>query len=241
MDDINWKKFWREQLPSAFRKNKIVVLIEVLCSVIREAYDEWRTWSARAKERAAYTWQVYSLERMVWLEMGLVIDIKESKTVAYNFLVNVSRSSGQEYDESRLRALLDRYKLAGKSYYISDTAIARTVKFISHVCERGVSGYAVKFINHVCEKSGKEINNIRVYVMPTTSYETKVTAISELPNRSDLRIDVLLSDGKRCVVTIRAYTSKGEVIVSSSATACLEFSITPEEDSDYIYIKGISN
>lgn len=239
--DINWKKFWREQLPSAFRKNKIVVLIEVLCSVIREAYDEWQTWAARAKERAAYTWQVYSLERMVWLEMGLVIEIEESKTVAYNFLVNVSRSSGQEYDESRLRALLDRYKLAGKSYYISDTAISRTVKFIGHVCERGVSGYAVKFINHVCEKGGKQTNNISIYIIHTTTDGAKVIATSEFPNRSDLRIDVLLSDDKRCVINMRAYSSKGEVIVSSSATACLEFSITPEEDSDYIYIKGISN
>lgn len=239
--DINWKKFWREQLPSAFRKNKIVVLIEVLCSVIREAYDEWQTWAARAKERAAYTWQVYSLERMVWLEMGLVIEIEASTTIAYDFVVNVSRSGGQNYDESRLRALLDRYKLAGKSYYISDTAIARTVKFISHVCERGVSGYAVRFINHVCEKGGKQRNNISIGVSHPSSGETKVVATSEHPNRSDLTINAMLSNGKRCVINMRAYSSRGEVTVSYYTTGCLSISITPQEDSDYVYIEGIIN
>lgn len=255
--NINWTKFWTEQLPFCFRKVRILALIAALCAIISRLWSDWTTWGERARQRAAYTWQVFWLERLVWLEMGVVIIIEPADGRPFDFVVNVSRITDAEtYDESRLRGLIDRYKLAGKSYRIVDSAIVREVRFIDHfceregwqyavrfvnyVCEKGRYIYAVSFINHVCEQRNAIVDNL--IGVESGEYDsdtnmTTITCFAALPVASDIKFDIKL--GSRTESSIiykgqygRSINLRGNITGSKWEVVA----VSPQQDDTYNYI-----
>lgn len=251
--NINWTKFWTEQLPFCFRKERILALIAALCAIIARLWNDWTTWGERARQRAAYTWQVFWLERLVWLEMGVVIIIEPADGRPFDFVVNVSRITDAEtYDESRLRGLIDRYKLAGKSYRIVDSAIVREVRFTDHFCELTLLQHAVKFINyvceigpyanevsftnHVCEKEYRiEENGIWAEPYPIDEYNTEIRCFASKPVAS--RIEIVVNCGYLRDVTV--WINIGETFGSANRNEVLGIAevirISPSQDDTYIY------
>lgn len=253
--NINWTKFWTEQLPFCFRKVRILALIAALCAIISRLWSDWTTWGERARQRAAYTWQVFWLERLVWLEMGVVIIIEPADGRPVDFVVNVSSVEDVDtYDESRLRGLIDKYKLAGKSYRIVNSAISREIHFVDHVCQMALLAYEVRFTNHVCEQqtyiyevrftnhvcSGyiSAINKIHWRFIPTsiggnTTWELYVEAAFAVKSK----LTVVTGRG---AFTIEVGDTKSESkrFPTNQIDPTIK-SITPSEDNVYQYI--ISN
>lgn len=255
--NINWTKFWTEQLPFCFRKERILALIAALCAIIARLWNDWTTWGERARQRAAYTWQVFWLERLVWLEMGVVIIIEPADGRPVDFVVNVSRiSSPESYDENRLRALVDSFKLAGKTYRIVDSAISREVRFVNHLCQLAKRTFEVKFadyqcmtqleifqgkfINHVCSQPYQiEENNITVNGM-YDGYENRYTYTfkARYSVASDLELRLLIVTAKGEATYIKQM-SKGlmncQLKVVNGSSDYRMSSVTPYSDSVYYY------
>lgn len=255
--NINWIKFWPEQLPFCFRKMRILALIGALCFIISRLWSDWIIWDERVRQRAAYTWQVFWLERLVWIEMGVVIIIEPADGHPFDFIVNVSSITDAEtYDEGRLRGLIDRYKLAGKSYRIIDSAIVREVRFIDHfcertswqyavsfvnyVCERGQYIYKASFVNHVCEKENAIIDNLISVVTEGYHSDTNMTTItcfSAFSVASNIKVDIKFGSRTESL-TIRKGHDGGSINLIGNITSSKWeiIAVSPPQDDTYNYI-----
>lgn len=253
--NINWTKFWTEQLPFCFRKVRILAFITALCSIILRLWNDLVTWGERARQRAACTWQVFWLERLVWLEMGVVIIIEPADGKPFDFVVNVSRITNAEtYDEGRMRGLIDKYKLAGKSYRIIDSAISREVKFINHLCEQQQEEFRIQFTDHVCEQELREFvikfkDHFchQQYMLETNrltieawhdgmSTGWQYTVRAQKPVASDIVVSISVA-GFYYDINIYKGDNQGYISISNGNSKYYIMNITPQKDEIYLYSK----
>lgn len=131
---MDWNKWIIERLPRRLRVVGMFALCVVLTSYIKQLHDEFVEWRRRLRIRMAGTPQVCQLKKIVHDEIGLDIQIEEGNGKPIDFIIKTSFVDIDK--ERRLFALLDRYKLAGKSYGYENAEIALTAIWSRFVCEK---------------------------------------------------------------------------------------------------------
>lgn len=173
--NIDWNKWIIEHLPFSLRRVRVFTLVTVLISPTRRLYQEFVTWSVKTRIKSAGSPQVCMLKRTVKDELGLDVLIEVGNGKPIDFII---RTSFDNVDiERQLFALLDRYKLAGKSYGYENAEIILTGIWSSFVCERAEAwtewtahicekaGNVAEWTGFICEKAGKRENLITVEII----------------------------------------------------------------------------
>lgn len=145
----NWLAYIYNLLPLAVRQPRVGLLISVLLSPAKTSINELTTYIADARLRSAATWQVMWLEKLLSDALGYPITIIESTGLPIDFIV-----SGVSYtDETLARGLLNRYKLAGKSYVLTFADVQIEGQWLNPVCARTNEALLVGYWVHpVCVK-----------------------------------------------------------------------------------------
>lgn len=84
--------------------------------------------------KASGTPQVCILKKLVFDELGIAIDIEEGDGKPVDFIIKTSFADTDK--ERQLFALLDKYKLAGKSYAYQNNSIVFECAWNRFVCEK---------------------------------------------------------------------------------------------------------
>lgn len=127
----SWIAYLYNLLPVAIRQSRLGQLMLVLLLPAQLASEELSTYTADARLRSAATWQVQWLEKLLTDALGYAVTITEADGLPVDF-----RVSGIKYfDENRARALLNRYKLAGKSYKLEFSDLTIAGRWLSPVCQ----------------------------------------------------------------------------------------------------------
>lgn len=231
---INVNRLLIDCLPKIMRQQRIYALLHALCSQLFPLNEQIQRWRSEALRQASYTWQVASIERAVYEQLGTVISIVIKDGMPYDFGV-VVESQGDRYDEDRLRAIIDRYKPAGRRYVIEGSDVYSTVKFVDYVCEMQDVVYTVAFKDYVCElEEIPRINNyITVFHSPAINGRVSINAMATYPVASYLTVSlesgvpIIIREGEKegVSVEIDAYEDPGDIL-----------SVNPEQDDIYNYL-----
>lgn len=233
---INWDRFIAFNLPVVMRQRKIFNFLRELLSGVVDLHDRGQKWRESALQRASYNSSAIMLERMLRDQMGVVAEIQPAVS-PYDFKVVIIKQ-GEAYDDARLRALIDKYKQADKSYYVENGAVDYTVAFSDYVCEQLSDVFTAEWTKYRCEQVYVNLINTISLVIDKNEYEeTIVYALSEYPVSSP--IVVTLMYGQELHFEIGAtrsdsyYPNYGDLIDKWSIEQ-----ITPEQDEDYHYQPG---
>ena len=105
----------------------------VLCRPIEGMYAEFARWRKRMRAKAGGSPQVCMIKRTVLDELGIMIEILEGDGKPVDFIIQTAFTDTDK--ERQLFALLDRYKLAGKSYAYENREITFEYTWSKYVCE----------------------------------------------------------------------------------------------------------
>lgn len=155
---MDWRKWIIERLPERLRVTGMIAVCMVLTLPIRVLYEEFVAWQRKMRTKVAGTPQVCMLEKIIRDELGLDIRIEEGNGKPIDFIIKTDFVDMDK--ERRLFALLDRYKLAGKSYGYENAGIVITAQWTGFVCE--LAGMESKWTGFVCETKDKDINKIKI-------------------------------------------------------------------------------
>lgn len=155
---MDWRKWIIERLPERLRVTGMIAVCMVLTLPIRVLYEEFVAWQRKMRTKVAGTPQVCMLEKIIRDELGLDIRIEEGNGKPIDFIIKTDFVDMDK--ERRLFALLDRYKLAGKSYGYENAGIVITAQWTGFVCE--LAGMESEWTGFVCETRDKDINKIKI-------------------------------------------------------------------------------
>lgn len=155
---IDWDKYTIESLPHTLRRVGIFSILQVLISQIKTIHASYLSLkSAKIKEQSGNS-QVCMLKKMVSDQLNLNIDIVPGTGLPTDFIVKVDSLDTDK--ERRLVALINKYKLAGKSFTLNNAAVLFTQTFAGYVCEKASLVY--NWGGYVCEMAGKEVNVLTI-------------------------------------------------------------------------------
>lgn len=178
---MNWSKYILLLLPPRMRFIGLHAFLSVLLSPVKSLHDQFAEWQIRKKMQMAATPQAIWLPKIVWEEMGAKIGIEYSDGIP-DFWVIVYDDNA---DISRLRTLIERYKLAGKSYRIKRQDEMIIQEWIDFVCTS--FEYRSFFNAFVCVDSGL-INN---YIFISTGGgKRSISAFLSYPAASEINISL---------------------------------------------------
>lgn len=155
---MDWRKWIIERLPERLRVTGMIAVCMVLTLPIRVLYEEFVAWQRKMRTKVAGTPQVCMLEKIIRDELGLDIRIEEGNGKPIDFIIKTDFVDMDK--ERRLFALLDRYKLAGKSYGYENAGIVITAQWTRFVCE--LASMESEWTGFVCETRDKDINKIKI-------------------------------------------------------------------------------
>lgn len=121
-------------LPGRRRTLMVYALCVVLVSPVVKLYKELVDWRERMRVRAGGSPQVCMLRQVVKDELGIDVLIEEGGGRPTDFIVKTSFVNIDV--ERRLFALLDMYKLAGKSYGYENAEIEMGCVWSGYLCEK---------------------------------------------------------------------------------------------------------
>ena len=158
----SWLAYIVNLLPLAIRQSRVVQLMSVLLSPAKTSTDELNTYVADARLRSAATWQVIWLEKLLSDALGYPITITEGTGLPIDFNV-----SGISYaDQTLARGLLNRYKLAGKSYVLTFADITLTGQWLNPVCARTTDiTLTGQWLNPVCAQELQETVTFTIHLL----------------------------------------------------------------------------
>lgn len=153
--EIKWSKFIIERLKPNDRTVRIYTLCIALIMPIKILYTDFVMWRERMRRKVSTTPQVCMIKKSVWDELKLAIEINEGNGKPFDFIIKTDNSNIDV--ERRMFALINRAKLAGKSYGYENAKMTTECVWNTYVCE-------LMEINamweYVCEKAGKITNYI---------------------------------------------------------------------------------
>ena len=173
---IKWKKWILELLPTSKRTLMMYALCIVLASPIIKLYGEFMEWRTRMRIKSGATPQTCMLRQIIKDELGIDVLIEEGNGKPTDFIIKTSFVNVDM--ERRLFALLDRYKLAGKSYGYENAEIEMHSVWSGYLCEKITSNVITVTLYYEGEAGDK---------YPSLK---KFTIQSELPVKSDLNIHI---------------------------------------------------
>lgn len=144
--EINWEKWIVESLPFRLRSKVICAFCFSLVSPVLSLYNDFDRWRAKMKIKAGGSPQVCMLKKVVYDELGVNIEIEEGNGKPHDFIIQIALDMDKE---RQLFALLDRYKLAGKSYLYDNTDVSINLTWGAFVCEIADTSWA--WGGFVCE------------------------------------------------------------------------------------------
>ena len=168
---MDWRKWIIERLPEKLRVTGMIAVCMVLTLPIRMLYEEFVTWQKKMRTKVAGTPQVCMLQKIIRDELGLDVRIEEGNGKPIDFIIKTTFVDVDK--ERRLFALLDRYKLAGKSYGYENAGIMITAQWTGFVCE--LANMESEWTGFVCELKGKRDNSVEADVLGY-GFDLKVTA-----------------------------------------------------------------
>lgn len=197
--DINWNKWAIENLPFRFRTKIMSAYCISLVSPVQVLYEEVDRWQAKMKTKAGGSPQVCMMQKVVKDTLGIDIVILEGDGKPTDFIIQTAFTDTDK--ERQLFALLDYYKLAGKSYSYENKQVACIANWTDYVCEKGEVTFNQQWSKYVCEKgNGDRINNITITyywkydaewnttIMKRMSYEAATAVQSDLIISCDMYV-----------------------------------------------------
>lgn len=226
---VNWDKWLIELLPMRKRTISMFALCRVLASPIFDLHHRYEAWLAKMRVKSGCMPLACMLEKMVYDELGINIVIKEGDGKPVDFLIKTSFNDINK--ERQLFALIERYKMAGKSYAYNNEKISYQNLWCGYVCEQ--ASVSSQWTRYICEQ-GKKINKILV------RYESECIHIKpEFPVASDIIIEAHNDDSG---VFVDASFRRGDNTESvfpwayENGAPPSRFVIEPVEDEIYKYI-----
>lgn len=177
---MNWGRWIVERLPNRLRTVILCTLCMIYTVFIRRIYDEFLEWRKKMKIRMSGSPQVCMLKKVIYDELGINIEIEEGNGKPYDFIITTAFSDVDK--ERQLFALLDRYKLAGKSYSYANAEVLLSSEWGGYVCE--VQTVFVSWSEYVCEIRPRVINYISACI-----YSGRIHVKLDYPPTSDIRIN----------------------------------------------------
>ena len=146
----DWIAFIKNLLVISLRNNRLVHLIYCLITPSQESYDNLAAYVNKARLYSSCTWQVCWLEYILRAELGdSSITIEEGDGLPVDFII----SSDNYIDENLVYGIVNRFKLAGKSYSLAFNNIDYNIRWTDPVCEKtNQIDTSVQWSDPVCEK-----------------------------------------------------------------------------------------
>jgi hypothetical protein len=144
---FDWDKLIRLLLPTFLRRAVLIELLKTLVSPLTTMHTAFLAWYEKARYKANATASVISLTHNINREFGTIATITELDGKPLDFLV----TTVDVVDEMRLRALINDYKLAGKSFTLSVGNVVFTSGWNDWVCEDMIAIFTSEFTDWVCE------------------------------------------------------------------------------------------
>nr|DAK33487.1 MAG TPA: hypothetical protein [Caudoviricetes sp.] len=203
---MNWGRWIVERIPNRLRTVILFTLCMVYTAFIRKIYDEFIEWRRKMKIQMSGSPQVCMLKKVIYDELGINIEIEEGNGKPYDFIITTAFSDVDK--ERQLFALLDRYKLAGKSYSYANAEVALSCEWGGYVCE--VQTLFVAWSEYVCEIRPRVVNYISASI-----YSGRIHVKLDYPPTSNIRVVYVIyrdngSGGIEVVCDAIFNISKGE-------------------------------
>lgn len=231
---MDWRRWIIERLPERLRVKGMMAVCMVLTMPIRVLHEEFVAWQRRMRTKVAGTPQVCVLQKIIKDELGLDVLIEEGDGKPTDFII---RTAFVDVDkERRLFALLDRYKLAGKSYGYENAEIEITIQWTGFACE--LASMESNWTGFVCERKGKRDNLVTADVL---GYGFDLKVIAQYPVSEPLPIHFKIrNETQERTVYYSSTQENQEVLFSVEAVgggniedSSVRLGIT--EDDEYFY------
>jgi hypothetical protein len=132
-------------LPISLRNKPVSEFTRSKLLETQRICDGFRLFVEDAKYRASANASVISLEHHISREFDVRAKITELSGRPTDFLVTIDGN----VDESRLKALIDGYRLSGKSYVFRVSGVKYVSRWIDHVEEDMSTEYVSEWIDHI--------------------------------------------------------------------------------------------
>lgn len=185
----------------------------------------------------AGTPQVCMLKKVIHDELGINIEIEEGDGKPYDFVVKTSSTYTDK--EQQMFALLERYKMAGKSYKYINSEIDFEYRWEDYVCEQ--CEFSVEWTGYICEQKQKK--EILILVNPKYNANDYLTITVKLTE--ELPVDVVLVarsfDGQTGRITYYAGMKGTWTWAPQYKFELSSLGLARSEDYDYKYILKTDN
>lgn len=239
---MKWNRWILELLPGRRRTLMMYALCVVLVSPIVKLYGEFVAWRAKMRVKTGGTPQVCMLRQIIKDELGIDVLIEEGNGKPIDFIVKTSFVNVDI--ERQLFALLDRYKLAGKSYGYENAEIRFVAEWAGYVCERGelvvewtkyiceVAQMTAEWTKYICEQTDKKLNIITTQLKAggfmlevVSTYPVNITMTIYYRRENDANLYSIEYTGMAQYYDLE----NGNKIIGGS------FSLSHSEDAEYEY------
>lgn len=198
---IDWQKFVVKLVPSIIRKPILLSLLDTFVKQVGDNYNVLKANNEKALLYASCTPQVIWLQYLLRQELNdNSISIVEGNGLPVDFVVYTELEN-----TDRLKALLNRFKLAGKSYVMISESIDVNIRWSDAVCERLVPNSVIHWIDAVCEKVLAQLRILDA----SGNYEIDTLNYSANPATETIYVDypgdsvsvVKINGGSGCTIT----------------------------------------
>ena len=139
----------------------MVAFCMTLISPLQTLYNDFNQYRKKMKIKAGGSPQVCMLQKIVKDSLDIDIVILEGDGKPIDFIIQTAFTDTDK--ERQLFSLLDRYKLAGKSYSYENKQVIYDVQWSGYVCETREATFEQKWSKYICEKgNGDNVNNITI-------------------------------------------------------------------------------
>jgi hypothetical protein len=142
---VNWYKYVLQVLPTRLRTRLFFEFAKTFIWQIPGIEARVMAWFDDARFRASMNASVMSLQKLIERYLGVQAVITELDGKPTDFKVSIQGL----VDEARMKALVDGYKLAGKSYLFESAAIGYECEWTGHVCEASRENFIMIHIDNV--------------------------------------------------------------------------------------------
>lgn len=177
--EVQWDKFIIERLPVRLRTELMKAVCLAVTLPVVQIYNEFRIWKKRMDIKAGGSPQVCMLQKIVKDTLDIDLIISEGNGKPVDFIIHTSFTDVDK--ERQLFALLDRYKLAGKSYMYENAEVEYSQQWSGFVCERQT--LLIQWQGYVCEVKTREVNYISARINNSRIYVKQ-----DYPPTSDIRV-----------------------------------------------------
>ncbi len=233
-------------LPMRLRTVRLFSLLRVLVAPIRELHDLFHLFADKRRLRAAATPSPMMLEQLVLSETGVNIQVLAVTDNASPDFEIIHPDDAPAEDVLAAKSVIDRYKLAGKTYRVQGSVIPFEPEWSDFKCAVGaiVAADSIEWIDRVCAVRVEDLINNQITVSIQNS---TVKALSQYPVTTNVTVDAEFywNDGVNSGMIYKTFTIPAGAAQSSEQAInhSMDISISnitdinPTSDGQYNYIQ----